>query len=97
LIYWRFCRPDRFDLWIRSIDSYGGSDLLYLNPKGNIPAAAVIKQGEKRDRRFRERRLFDATSFPASSGPQRTQVEEADEVDDEEDIPDVRNLTELEG
>lgn len=52
-----------FDSWIRSVDSYNGSDLLYLNSKGVIPAAAVIKKGEKRENPFREQRKFNITSF----------------------------------
>jgi tRNA pseudouridine38-40 synthase len=53
---------------VRSIDSYGGDDLLYLNPKGIIPAVAVIKKGDKRDNPFKEKRKFDLTSFPDKQG-----------------------------
>jgi tRNA pseudouridine38-40 synthase len=53
----------RFDAWIRSIDSYSGSDLLYLNPKGIIPPAAVIKKGEKRANPFKDKKRFNATGF----------------------------------
>ncbi|KAG1788258.1 pseudouridine synthase [Suillus plorans] len=65
------CIEDRdgvFDAWMRSIDSYGGDDLLYLNPKGIIPAAAVIKKGDKRENPFKEKRKFDLTSFPDKQG-----------------------------
>ncbi|KAG1768448.1 pseudouridine synthase [Suillus placidus] len=65
------CIEDRdgvFDAWVRSIDTYGGDDLLYLNPKGIIPAAAVIKKGDKRDNPFKEKRKFDLTSFPDRQG-----------------------------
>ncbi|KAG1739992.1 pseudouridine synthase [Suillus lakei] len=65
------CIEDRdgvFDAWVRSIDTYGGDDLLYLNPKGIIPAAAVIKKGDKRDNPFKEKRKFDLTSFPDKQG-----------------------------
>ncbi|CDO73347.1 hypothetical protein BN946_scf185008.g110 [Trametes cinnabarina] len=53
-----------FDGWIRSIDAYAGHDLEYLNPKGIIPQSAVIKRGEFRNNPFREKKRFDATSFP---------------------------------
>jgi tRNA pseudouridine38-40 synthase len=45
------------------VDNYAGTDLLYLNPEGIIPDAATIKKGERRENPFRERRVFDATSF----------------------------------
>lgn len=41
-------------MWIRNVDSYGGDDLLYLNPDGVIPDVSVIKKGEKRSRPFKE-------------------------------------------
>lgn len=44
----------RFDAWIRNVDSYGGDDLLYLNPEGVIPDVCVIKKGEKRSKPFQE-------------------------------------------
>lgn len=54
---------NRFDAWIRMVDNYAGNDLLYLNPEGIIPDVAIIKKGDKRENPFRERRVFDATSF----------------------------------
>ncbi|KAF7968519.1 hypothetical protein HWV62_30214 [Athelia sp. TMB] len=47
-------RDGIFDAWIRNIDSYGGNDLLYLNSEGVIPAASVLKKGEKRSQPFKE-------------------------------------------
>ncbi|KAJ6454954.1 hypothetical protein C8R47DRAFT_918495, partial [Mycena vitilis] len=55
-------RDGLFDAWIRMVDAYAGNDLLYLNPKGTIPPAAVIKD-RHRALPFKEKRLFDATSF----------------------------------
>ncbi|KAF7309128.1 PseudoU-synth-1 domain-containing protein [Mycena kentingensis (nom. inval.)] len=72
-------RDGLFDAWVRMVDAYGGTDFLWLNPRGTIPAAAVIQpapaskgktaanaSGRERYRKggFREKRLFDATSFP---------------------------------
>lgn len=84
----------RFDAWIRGVDSYAGNDLLYLNPTGTIAAAAVIKKGERRENPFREKRLFDATSFPANRGIQKVQ-EELEE--DEEMVISKKDLAEMEG
>ena len=55
--------PRRFDAWMRSVDAYAGNDLLYLNPKGIIPATAAIQKGERRENPFKEKKRFDATSF----------------------------------
>ncbi|KAF8523613.1 pseudouridine synthase [Gautieria morchelliformis] len=63
-----------FDGWIQSIDSYAGNDLLYLNPKGVIPAVAVLEKGQPRLHAFREKKRFD------TSGP-IVQVEEEEEED----------------
>ncbi|KAJ6456094.1 pseudouridine synthase [Mycena sanguinolenta] len=73
-------RDGLFDAWIRMVDAYDGSDLLYLNPKGTIPSAAVVKD-RHRDNAFKERRLFDATSFP-----EMKQSLEAEEEDDEVEV-----------
>ena len=54
----------RFDAWVRYVDNYGGNDLLYLNPRGIVPAAAVIKKDvKKRPKPFRESRCFDVTNI----------------------------------
>lgn len=72
------------------VDAYGGSDLLYLNPKGTIPPAAVIKD-KHRKHAFKEKRLFDATSFP-----EMKQSLDAEEAEEEEEV-DKRTRVETEG
>ncbi|KAI0794185.1 tRNA pseudouridine synthase [Fomes fomentarius] len=89
-----------FDGWIRSVDAYAGHDLEYLNPKGVIPATAVIKRGEHRPNPFREKKRFDATSFPAGvSGENATSIEnEESEEEEETQLPlDKEELADLEG
>jgi tRNA pseudouridine38-40 synthase len=83
-----FC--SRFDAWIRSIDSYAGNDLLYLNPKGTIPSVAVLTKGQPRPNAFREKKRFDA------SGPAVASAQHADDPDDEEDLDQAR-LKDMEG
>ncbi|KAJ7699000.1 pseudouridine synthase [Mycena rosella] len=89
------CVEDRdglFDAWIRMVDGYAGNDLLYLNPKGTIPPAAVIKD-RHRKMPFREKRLFDATSFPDGK-----QSMDAEEEEEEEDVKvDKRKRVDTEG
>ena len=85
----------RFDAWVRSIDKYIGNDLLYLNPKGIIPSNAVIKKGERREHPFREKKRFDATSFP--EGAQRAQVDEEEDEEEEEEKLDKKALIDMEG
>ncbi|KAF8202256.1 pseudouridine synthase [Pholiota molesta] len=89
-------RDGLFDAWVRMIDAYAGNDLLYLNPTGAVPEAAVIKQGEKRANPFREKRIFDTTSFPAEGIKKKLQ-EEVVESDEEEVVLDKRQLEEAEG
>jgi len=90
-------RDGLFDAWIRAVDAYTGNDLLYLNPRGVIPPAAVIKKGERRQRPFREKKRFDATSFPAA-GSSKVKTDEEDEDEDEEELLlDKRALAEAEG
>ncbi|TBU57653.1 tRNA pseudouridine synthase [Dichomitus squalens] len=88
-----------FDGWIRSIDAYAGHDLEYLNAKGVIPASAVIKRGEYRHNPFREKKRFDATSFPAgSTGANAASVEDEESSEEEEALPlDKEELADLEG
>ncbi|KAG8220964.1 hypothetical protein J3R82DRAFT_2469 [Butyriboletus roseoflavus] len=53
-----------FDAWIRYVDNYEGNDLLYLNPRGIIPASAVIKKDVKRrPKPFKESKRFDITNI----------------------------------
>lgn len=55
---------NRFDAWIRYVDNYEGNDLLYLNPRGIIPATAVIKKDVKRrPKPFKEGKRFDVTNI----------------------------------
>lgn len=70
-----------FDAWIRHVDAYSGDDLLWLNSKGVIPAAAVIQKGSLRQTHFRERKRFNATG--RSVGVSTTVDDE--EVEEEED------------
>jgi tRNA pseudouridine38-40 synthase len=75
---------------MHSIDSYGGNDLLYLNPKGIIPEAAVIKIGERRTKPFKDNKRFDATGFNDAA--------KVDAFEEEEDsIIDKAHLVETEG
>ncbi|KAJ7108843.1 pseudouridine synthase [Mycena crocata] len=71
-------RDGLFDAWIRMVDGYGGNDLLYLNPKGTIPPAAVIRD-KNRNMAFKEKKLFDATSFPDTDVKQSLDAEEEEE------------------
>ena len=75
---------------MRTVDAYSGDDLLYLNPRGIIPAAAVLKKSERRKNPFRERKRFDATDFSATS---KTEVDEQEE--DEEEQGTIINKAEL--
>lgn len=91
---------DSFDGWIRSIDSYAGHDLEYLNPKGIVPQSAVIKKGEFRNNPFREKKRYDATSFPAkkTTAPDAAEEEEESSEDEEAYLPlDKAELADLEG
>ncbi|KAF9475007.1 pseudouridine synthase [Pholiota conissans] len=95
-------RDGLFDAWVRMIDAYAGNDLLYLNPTGAVPEAAVIKQGEKRANPFREKKIFDTTNFPADGikkdlQEETLELEEEEEEEEEEDILDKSQLAETEG
>ena len=85
----------RFDAWVRSLDFYSGNDLLYLSPSGTIPDAAVIKKGVKREKPFKEKKVFDSTSFPDKN---KLVEESSDADDDDDDLPiNKRDLAEMEG
>lgn len=89
----------RFDAWIRMIDRYSGNDLLYLNAKGIIPAEAVTRRGDRRNNPFREKKLFDATSFPegrVKAGETALDAEE-DEDEEAEGNLDKAKLADMEG
>lgn len=83
----------RFDAWVRSLDFYAGNDLLYLSPSGTIPDAAVIQKGMKRENPFKERRVFDSTSFP-----DKNKHEDGSDGEVDDDLPmNKRDLAEMEG
>ncbi|KAI0358116.1 tRNA pseudouridine synthase, partial [Trametes cingulata] len=87
-----------FDGWIRSLDAYAGHDLEYLNPKGIIPQSAVIKRGEFRNNPFREKKRYDATSFPAGGAVAGSVEEDESSEDEEAHLPlDKEELADLEG
>lgn len=49
---------------MRYVDNYEGNDLLYLNSRGIIPAAAIIKKDVKRrPKPFKESKRFDVTNI----------------------------------
>ncbi|KAI0306054.1 pseudouridine synthase [Multifurca ochricompacta] len=84
-----------FDAWIHSTDAYSGDDLLYLNPKGVIPAAAVVKNSERRKNPFREIKRFDVTDFPTGS---KIRGDEDEEDEGEQDVlTNKAALVEMEG
>ncbi|KAF9565823.1 tRNA pseudouridine synthase [Agrocybe pediades] len=94
-------RDGLFDAWVRMIDAYAGNDLLYLNPSGAVPDAAVIVKGARRENPFREKKIFDTTSFPENGGI-RKKLEESEDVDmdaneEEEEVLDKKQLAETEG
>ncbi|KAL0065195.1 tRNA pseudouridine synthase 1 [Marasmius tenuissimus] len=74
-------RKGLFDAWIRSVDAYGGGDLLYLNPAGTVPEVCVVKKGEKRDKPFREQRKFNLTSFAEDDTEKMRPDEQGDDVE----------------
>jgi len=89
-------RDGLFDAWVRSLDFYSGNDLLYLSPSGTIPDAAVIKRGVKREKPFKERKVFDSTSFPDKNNKLVEDDESFDE--DEDDLPIKKSdLVEMDG
>lgn len=82
---------------MRSVDKYTGTDLLYLNPKGVIPTKAVIERGMRRANPFREKKRFDATSFPEGQRPAGQAEEDEDEEDEQEVKLDKKALADMEG
>ncbi|KAI0343284.1 pseudouridine synthase [Trametopsis cervina] len=88
-----------FDAWIRSLDKYNGNDLLYFNPEGKIPEAAVIKRTEKRSAPFREKKRFDVTTFPSGADVAKLMAEEEvrDADEDTEEKLGKKELLEMEG
>jgi len=67
-----------------------------LNPTGTLPDLAIIKRGVRRENPFKERRVYDTTSFDNRSEMMR--LEEDSEVDgDEVATMHKHNLEETEG
>ncbi|KAF5387333.1 hypothetical protein D9757_005790 [Collybiopsis confluens] len=90
-------RKGLFDAWIRSVDSYGGNDLLYLNLRGEVPPDAVLKKGERRELPFRERKVFNLTSFAEDDNVKvEADMWDEAEVDTEENLS-KKELLEAEG
>ncbi|KAH8829258.1 pseudouridine synthase [Flagelloscypha sp. PMI_526] len=99
-------RDGLFHSWLTYLDSYSGKDFLYLNSEdGSIPAEAVRPRGEmakhvteRRENPFREKKKFDATTFniPGKTSHNMEMVE-ADDDEDESEIIDKKQLTEMEG
>ncbi|GLB41831.1 putative pseudouridine synthase [Lyophyllum shimeji] len=85
-------RNGLFDAWMRYVDAYTGNDLLWLNPKGTIPPAAVIRKNERRENPFKEKKRFDATSFTVEDETAR-----ATDEDDEEPPTSKQDLADTEG
>ena len=77
---------------------YAGDDLLYLNRQGKVPEECVYKKlrGERRKNPFREKRVFDTTSFQEAEKVKQ-QLEEDEELDEEEEVIDKKMLAETEG
>jgi len=78
------------------VDNYAGNDLLYFNSTGLIPEQSVVVKGVKRPNPFREKRIFDSTSFPAAEEVKK-RLEEEEPEDVEEEVLDKRHLEETEG
>jgi len=74
------------------VDIYSGNDLLYLNPSGVLPDVAVITKGVRRENPFRERKVFDTTSFTGHHEIEKNLVE-----DEEGAGIDKQHLEETEG
>ncbi|KAJ2934853.1 hypothetical protein H1R20_g2270, partial [Candolleomyces eurysporus] len=92
-------RSGLFDAWVRSVDKYSGDDLLWLNREGKVPQECVIIKGKWRSNPFREKRVFDTTSFPSTAIVKKQLLEEAEaaEEDEEEEVLDKKHLAETEG
>ena len=65
-------------------DSYTGNDLLYYNPTGTIPDAAVVTKGERRSNAFKDRKRFDATTEFAAGGAAAGAVLAEDNIEEED-------------
>jgi tRNA pseudouridine38-40 synthase len=87
------------------VDNYAGNDLLYLNPEGKVRDAAIIIKGVRREKPFRERRIFDATSFSEGDNIKKklheaeegVAAEEEEEEEEEAAKLDKKQLADTEG
>ncbi|KAF4592998.1 tRNA pseudouridine synthase 1 [Pleurotus pulmonarius] len=89
-----------FDAWIRSVDKYGGDDLLYLNHRGVIPPESVVAKGRRRENPFKEHKRFDATAFPsdAKDGAAKAFIKEDEDSGGEDGVDEVeQQLSDAEG
>lgn len=70
---------------------------MYYNNQGIIPDAAVVKKGERRADRFKEKKHFDATDFAEDTSASVFLDEE--EVEDEKAVEGISKaeLEEAEG
>ena len=71
-------------------------------PKGDVPGVAIIKHGgEKRTNPFREKKQFDATTFPSGGDVGKLMAEEEEKDAEEEEEADEKlnkkELAEMEG
>ncbi|KAG8926627.1 tRNA pseudouridine synthase 1 [Tulasnella sp. 417] len=85
LIYERMreeeAKSNVFNRWIQLIDYYQGDDLAYLNAKGTIVQAAIIKKGERRQNALSQRKLKqDATGTSINEGDMEDIIEDEDET-----------------
>ncbi|KAF5350251.1 hypothetical protein D9758_007854 [Tetrapyrgos nigripes] len=91
-------RKGLFDAYIRSVDTYDGNDLLYLNPLGTIPPASIIQKGTQRENPFREHRRFNLTSFAADDKTKMKATDPDDMQDVDVDHPlNKKQMEEAEG
>jgi len=62
-----------------------------------VPDAAVITKGVRRDAPFREKRIFDTTSFTPDSDSKNRLKEDIESDSEDEAVLNKRNLEEMEG
>ncbi|KAG6910010.1 hypothetical protein DXG01_013732 [Tephrocybe rancida] len=82
-------RDGLFDAWMRHLDAYSGSDLLYLNRKGTIPPGAIIKKNERRENPFKEKKRFDATGFSVDDEAVKGDEDEEEATISKKDLADT--------
>ncbi|KAG8946560.1 tRNA pseudouridine synthase 1 [Tulasnella sp. 424] len=99
LIYERMreeeAKSNVFNKWIQLIDYYQGEDLAYLNAKGTIVQAAIIKKGERRQNAINQRRLNQGTT--ETSGNAENMEEMIEDEEEEAKGMKGKDLEEMEG